>query len=354
MNNNTNSNNSLTNSFGSLGDMLSNSSNISKEFNLQLSLHEEFLSLNESLISNYSANSVFNKTIKDQKKEQSIKLYLNKVAPKLIKILYKEICNKYPLIYNNISKPLENNSEKFMVSLALQDTDMLKKNYKLMSKVESIEKIIDKENILKKFSVINKKIRNKDNVISDNFYDNILNDCIIDTAIELINKERIYGKNGVPLQWSSRTHELVYKFGENEPKRFANYICKSIFRLLHRRIGLITDNYEFLSTDQINMEKDKRLLYVLQKDFSDNENQWNNFELEETQLKIESTESILDQLYNEIIEILEHIQFSRLRPELYQNKSIYACEEIPKLSFQQTTTEDLNEMEDGDDNVINI
>ena len=354
MNNNTNSNNSLTNSFGSLGDMLSNSSNISKEFNLQLSLHEEFLSLNESLISNYSANSVFNKTIKDQKKEQSLKLYLNKVAPKLIKILYKEICDKYPLIYSNISKPLENNSEKFMVSLALQDTDMLKKNYKRMSNVESIEKIIDKENILKKFSAINKKIRNKDNVISDNFYDNILNDCIIDTAIELINKERIYGKNGIPLKWSSRTHELVYKFGKDEPKKFANYICKSIVRLLHRKIGLITDNYEFLSTDQINMEKDKRLLYVLKKDFNDNENQWNNFELEETQLKIESTESILDQLYNEIIEILEHIQFSRLRPELYQNKSIYACEEIPKLSFQQTTTEDLNEMEDGDDNVINI
>jgi len=354
MNNNTNSNNSFTNSIGSLGDMLTNSNNISKEFGLNLSLHDELLSLNESLISNYSANSVFNKTIKDHKKEQSLKLYLNKVAPKLIKIIYKEICDKYPLIYSNISKPLENNSEKFMVSLALQDTDMLKKNYKCMSNVESIEQIIDKENILKKFSAINKKIRNKDNVISDNFYDNILNECIIDTTIELINKERIYGKNGIPLKWSSRTHELVYKFGENEAKRFANYICKSIVRLLNRKIGLITDNYDFLSTDQINMEKDKRLLYVLQKDFNDNENQWNNFELEETQLKIESTESILDQLYNEIIEILEHIQFSRLRPELYQNKSIYACEEIPKLSFQQTTTEDLNDMEDGEDNVINI
>jgi len=354
MNNNTNSNNSFTNSIGSLGDMLTNSNNISKEFGLNLSLHDELLSLNESLISNYSANSVFNKTIKDHKKEQSLKLYMNKVAPKLIKIIYKEICDKYPLIYSNISKPLENNSEKFMVSLALQDTDMLKKNYKCMSNVESIEQIIDKENILKKFSVINKKIRNKDNVISDNFYDNILNECIIDTTIELINKERIYGKNGIPLKWSSRTHELVYKFGENEAKRFANYICKSIVRLLNRKIGLITDNYDFLSTDQINMEKDKRLLYVLQKDFNDNENQWNNFELEETQLKIESTESILDQLYNEIIEILEHIQFSRLRPELYQNKSIYACEEIPKLSFQQTTTEDLNDMEDGEDNVINV
>ena len=40
-----------------------------------------------------------------------------------------------------------------------------------------------------------------------------------------------------------------------------------------------------------------------------------------------------------MIEILEHVQLSRKRPELYQNKSIYACEDIPKLSFQMTTTE---------------
>ena len=61
----------------------------------------------------------------------------------------------------------------------------------------------------------------------------------------------------------------------------------------------------------------------------------------------------MDQLYNENIEILEHIQFSRNRPDLYQNKSIYACEEIPKLSFQQTTTENANRGDDGDE-VINV
>ena len=62
-------------------------------------------------------------------------------------------------------------------------------------------------------------------------------------------------------------------------------------------------------------------------------------EIIETQSKLEVTELILDQLYNEVIEILEHIQLSRKRPDLYQEKSIYACEDIPKLSFQQTTTE---------------
>ena len=356
--NNNGLNNSLTNSYGSMGEFRTNSSNLSKEFSLgnisQLSFHEDLLSLNDSLMSNYSAFSVFNKTVKDKKKEHSLKLYLNKIAPKLIKLIYKEIIEKYPLIYKNISKPLKNNSEKFMMSLVLQDTDLLKDNYRCPVSEESIEKIIDKEKILKQFSSINKNIRNKDNVASDNFYDNMLNDCIIDTAIELIYKERLYGKNGNPFKWSTRNHELAFKFNENEPKIFAIYICKRIWRLLRNKIGLINENYDYMSLDQINMEKDRRLIKVIQKDLNDNEYLWNNLELEETQLKVEATESILEQLYNEIIEILEHIQFSRLRPELYQNKSIYACEEIPKLSFQQTTTEDMNGIGEGEDNTINI
>ena len=70
--------------------------------------------------------------------------------------------------------------------------------------------------------------------------------------------------------------------------------------------------------------------------------------MEETQLKVEVTEMIMDQLYNEIIEILEHVQYSRKRPDLYQNKSIYACEDIPKLFFQVTTTENLESGEEND------
>jgi len=43
---------------------------------------------------------------------------------------------------------------------------------------------------------------------------------------------------------------------------------------------------------------------------------------------------VLEQLLNEIVEIFEHVHLSRKRPQLYQNKSIYACEDIPRLSFQ--------------------
>jgi hypothetical protein len=39
-------------------------------------------------------------------------------------------------------------------------------------------------------------------------------------------------------------------------------------------------------------------------------------------------------MLNEVVEILEHVHLSRKKPHLYQNKSIYACEEIPRLSIQ--------------------
>ena len=49
-------------------------------------------------MSNYSSNSVFNKTIKDIKKEKITNLYLNVIAPKLIKLIHREIISKYKLV----------------------------------------------------------------------------------------------------------------------------------------------------------------------------------------------------------------------------------------------------------------
>ena len=144
-------------------------------------------------------------------------------------------------------------------------------------------------------------------------------------------------------------HELAFKYKKNEPKKLADFVCKKLYFYIKRKVGLINDNYDEMSMEQINIEKDKRLTEIIKRDFDENEYQWNNLEMEETQLKVDNMEQIMEQLYNEVIEILEHIQYSRIRPELYQNKSIYACEEIPKLSFQQTTTEDINGMADSDD-----
>ena len=69
----------LNSSFGSAGN---SHDHLSKEFGLsglsnQLSLADELLSLNDSLMSSYSAYSIFNKTVKEQKKENSYRLYYN-------------------------------------------------------------------------------------------------------------------------------------------------------------------------------------------------------------------------------------------------------------------------------------
>ena len=351
-NNSSQSNNSLANSCNSAGNI--RDSNHSRSSLNQISLHEDLFSLNDSLNSNYSVYSVFNKTIKEKKKEHSMHLYFNKICPKLISYLHKELIKKYPKIFSNISLEKKNDSEKLMISLVLQDAQMLRNNYRKITYKESLEKILDKKEILKNFAEINKKIRQDDNITTDNYYDNMLNECIIETALELIEKERYYGETGNPLKWSYRTRDIKFKYEKNDAKKFADFICKNILNIIHNRIGLINDNYSYLNQDEINYEREKRLLDVIKGDLNRSEYQWKNLEMEETQLKVESAEIILDQLYNEVIEILEHIQYNRISPELYQNKSIYACEEIPKLSFQQTTTEDVGMPEGEDNDMLNM
>ena len=268
--------------------------------------------------------------------------------------MHSEIIKKYSKIYDNISIEKKNNSEKLMISLVLQDAQMLRNNYRRITCKESLEKILDKKEILKTFAKFNKQIRQEDNITTDNYYDNMLNECILETTLELIEKERYYGETGNPLKWSYRTRDIKFKYEKNDAKKFADYICKNILKIIHNRIGLINDNYSYLNQDEINYEREKRLIDIIKSDLKKNEYQWKNLEMEETQLKVESSEIILDQLYNEVIEILEHIQYNRISPELYQNKSIYACEEIPKLSFQQTTTEDVGMHEGEDNDMLNI
>ena len=70
-----------------------------------------------------------------------------------------------------------------------------------------------------------------------------------------------------------------------------------------------------MNPEQINVERDRRLFFNINKELNEDEYQWRNLEMEETQLKVEVAEMIMEQLYNENIEILEHIQFSRNRPD---------------------------------------
>ena len=310
--------------------------------------------LNESMLASVSAFSIFNRTIKDKKKHKSLVLYAKKVFPIMMKNLEEELYKKYNRIYENIKTPLKNNFEKIIVGLELQNGKMIKDSYKQITFKEEINDIIDKKHLLKKIENINKEIRNKDNIFDDNYYDKILNECIIDTCIELIKKERIYSNDGEPLPYCSRTKELVFKYEKNKPKKFVNYIMEQLFNIFNTKLGLINTNYEYLTQDQLNSEKEKRLINVLKEELVENEEHWKNLEIEETQLKLEITEIINEQLYNEVMEILEHITLSRKKPELYQYKSIFSCEDIPKLVFQRTYDGSNQNDKIDDDELINV
>ena len=347
--------NSLNNSYGSMGG---GHDSFSKDYGLgslsHLSLADDLNSLNDSMMTSYSFNSYFNKTIKDKKKQNNMFFYLKYVAPRFIKVIKLEIIKNYSKIYDSISTPIHNDSKNIIIAIALQDLDLYRESYKNKKNYEKIEKILDVKKIIQNFEPINKKIRKFCPFNIDINYDNMLNECLLETAIELINDERLYGNNGEPLKWSSRTHELKFKYNKNDPNKLADYVCQNLLKDLCDKVGLIKDNCDNMSPEQINIERDKRLTNVIKNELDNYEKSWNNLEIEETQLKVDSTEVIMMQLYNEVIEILEHISYSRVRPDLYQYKSIYACEEIPRLDFQVTTTEEATVEDVGENDVINI
>ena len=144
----------------------------------------------------------------------------------------------------------------------------------------------------------------------------------------------------------------MFKYPENDPKKLTEFISKNLFKFLKQKNGLICDNYENLPGDIISSEREKRLINTIKNELDDGDYLWRNLEMEETQIKVELSDTIVEQLYNEVIEILEHIQLSRNKGELYQYKSIYACDDMPKLGFQQTTTTENAENDDNDNNIL--
>ena len=76
---------------------------------ISLNNNSSYSNLNESLLSQMSYYSEFNKTIRDKKKEQALSFYSKKIGPKLVDMICDEIKNNYNRIINNINIPLKTN-----------------------------------------------------------------------------------------------------------------------------------------------------------------------------------------------------------------------------------------------------
>ena len=304
--------------------------------------YQTISSVNNSQSEAVLNNSIFMRTIDEIKKEKTLNLYNEKISPLLIKKIEDNIVKNYENIINNLKIPLKIDEAKMINGLMLKDRSL-----SISSKIRFCNENITnvkfvEENILNDFDKIDKEIRNNDNIITDNYYDKILNKCVYDTSNELIEKQRQYGIIGEPLPWSIRTKEIDYKYknGDNYSKSiFVNKIIKEIKKIIDTRMGLIAENYEYLDMDQLNQDRDKKFMESITKELKDNEDYYQIFETQETYVKLSLSRIIMDQLLNEIVEILEHVQYSRKEPDKYQSKSIYACEDIPRLSFQPQTME---------------
>ena len=292
--------------------------------------------LEKSMIFQYSISSEFNKTISEKKNKLETNLYNEYIIEKLILLILKEIKNKYGRIYDNISIPYKANYEQIIVASYLQDNELLNNSYKELKVKEDLKNILNKKELLEKFNSINKKIRKKKGLEEDNYYDNLINECIIDATIEILNKERAYGEQGEPFPFSKRGKELCFKYNRNDPKPLMRHVYKEIKKMLFGKGNIIKENSPIFD------KNDPFLMNIFRKEM-EGQDIWSELEIQEEQVKSIASSIIFEQLINEVIEILEHVQLNRKRPELYQDKSIYACDDIPRLSFQMISTNTEND-----------
>ena len=349
------SNNSITNGFSKENISIISNSPGRKNKNLNNSQAQNMVANNNDnnqtltiVDENSLNNSVFMRTIYEIKKEKEINYYEESIFPELLNIIEKDINKNYINIINNLKKPLKKNDEEIMNDLSNLITYENIANNSLINYKSRFynENIIKKEYIDKKIlNDFNNKIKNE-TIYYEKYFYQYLNQCIYDTTNEIIKNKRMYGNIGEPLLWSLRSRKIEYKFQNTQlfQNRFVSNIIKELKKIFFAKIGAIIENSENLNISQFSKERDIKFNEDI-REILKKENDFEKLDEQETVVKIMISKVIMNQLLNEVIEILEHIQNSRNNPEKYNYKSIFSCDNIPLLSIQNSK----NEEEDDED-----
>ena len=281
--------------------------------------------------------SIFMKTIYQIKKENELNFYEYNILPKLLSVIETNINKNYLSIIHNLKQPLKKNDAKIMNDLSnLITIDIIKNNDIIKYKSEFSNKKKKKKEYLDKTILIdfNNEIKNE-SILYDKYYFQFLNQCIYDSTNEIIKNKRIYGNIGEPLLWSLRNRIIEYKYKDTNlfQKIFISNIIKELKKYFFSKIGPIIENNENININQFSKERDIKYNQDIKEELI-KENDLDKLDEQETIVKLMISKMIMNQLLNEVIEILEHVQYSRNSPERYNYKSIYCCDNIPLLSFQ--------------------
>ena len=291
--------------------------------------------------------SIFKRTIYDIKKEVELNFYETTILPKLISIIEDNIDKNYLCIINNLKKPLKKNDKEVMEDLSNLITYDIIYNNNIIKYVPKFynNDIIKKEYIEKKIiNDFNSKLESQC-IFYEKYNYKYLNQCIYDTINEIIASKRMYGNIGEPLIWSMRNRKLEYKYQNTKlfKNLFISDIINELKKIFFSKIGEVIENTENLNISQFSKERDIKFNENIREDLK-KENEFDELDEQETTIKLMIDKVIMNQLINEVIEILEHIRYSRSEPEKYNYKSIFSCDNIPLLSFQNISNK--NEYED--------
>ena len=284
-------------------------------------------SLNNSLIFSSSIYSVFNKTILEKKKDLKENFFFDKIFPKILKIIKDELIEKYKIIYDYIISPVKIKEEDFLVTLKIEDTETVIKHYKKELFKEKIDEILNKKILLNKLNQTTNEIRNKYCLETEIIYGKILNECIVDSLLELINKVKLsYNIKGNKFIFNENDEYLLNELKMNliDENKFSNYICKSLFSLLKVKLGQRQNELDLINEDKIKEKNEIKLYKEIKEEILEKDKEiLNNYKLEETKIKFDISEYIFNILIQETVDILDNIQNGRKYLKYDFNSSIF-------------------------------
>ena len=308
------------------------------------------ISLDKSLIFSSSAYSVFNKTILEKKKDLKENFFREKMAPKIIKILNDELVNKYQIIYEYIISPVKIKIEDFLLTLKIEDRETAIKQYKKELFKEKFDELINKKMLLNKINNVTNEIRKKYCLENEYNHDKILNECIVDSIIELINNTKLsYNFEEAKLIFNEENLYLQSQIKTilKDKNKFVNHLCKSLLFLLEKKLGQKQNEFDLVDEDKIKEKNEIKLNNEIKEEIKEKDNEiLNNYKLEETKIKFEVSEYIFDILLKETVDILDNIQNSRKYLKYDFNSSIFQREEDNDDYYN-------NNYGDSEDDIIN-
>ena len=317
----------------------------------------------DSSLDNSINISLLKKSIGEIKEGRKLNKYFQNKFPVFLKMIINNIKKNYNEIINNLKKPLIIDEERYINQLNFllneKNINTNNNNFDFNKEKNEIEfnneqnnsflskftipfnnnylfkqKFID-ENILKEFNMKNELMikESNDETINILLYDKCLNKCVYDTVNEIIGKKRMYDGLGKPLLWISRNRLIRYNFDNTQysKKIFIKEIMNELKEIINTKIGLIPENYDYMSLDHLISDREKKFIKNIYNDLIENEEKDNNIDLIFTSILMNISKLIMEQLLEEVIQILNLIEQSRKEPSKFESKSIYAyeSEDIP-------------------------